>query len=86
MKRGSRLSSVLHTLLHMAEMEGPATREAMVQVMQTHPVVVRRLMAGLRSMGSAPWPRAWRRVGAVAPACQQHAVRHLRGAFHRRAG
>ena len=47
MKRDSRLSNVLHALLHMAEMEGPATSEAMAQAMQTNPVVVRRLMAGL---------------------------------------
>nr|WP_296015184.1 Rrf2 family transcriptional regulator [uncultured Acidovorax sp.] len=51
MKRDSRLSNVLHALLHMAEMEGPATSEAMAQAMQTNPVVVRRLMAGLRYAG-----------------------------------
>lgn len=51
MKRDSRLSNVLHALLHMAEMEGPATSEAMAQAMQTNPVVVRRLMAGLREAG-----------------------------------
>ena len=51
MKRDSRLSNVLHALLHMAEMEGPATSEAMAQAMQTNPVVARRLMAGLRYAG-----------------------------------
>src|SRR3989344_4163059 len=51
MKRDSRLSNVLHALLHMAELEGPATSEAMAQAMQTNPVVVRRLMAGLRYAG-----------------------------------
>ena len=47
MKRDSRLSTVLHALLHMAEMDGPATSESLAQAMQTNPVVVRRLMAGL---------------------------------------
>jgi DNA-binding IscR family transcriptional regulator len=51
MKRDSRLSNVLHALLHMAEMEGPATSESLAQAMQTNPVVVRRLMAGLRYAG-----------------------------------
>lgn len=51
MKRDSRLSNVLHALLHMAEMDGPATSESLAQAMQTNPVVVRRLMAGLRYAG-----------------------------------
>lgn len=48
MKRDSRLSGVLHCLLHMAELGTPATSEWLAQAMQTHPVVIRRLMAGLR--------------------------------------
>jgi Rrf2 family protein len=51
MRRDSRLSGVLHVLLHMAEHEGPATSEALARAMYTHPVVVRRLMAGLRAAG-----------------------------------
>ncbi|MCW7540735.1 Rrf2 family transcriptional regulator [Aquabacterium sp. A7-Y] len=51
MRRDSRLSSVLHVLLHMAEMEGPVTSDALAAVMHTNPVVVRRLMAGLRYAG-----------------------------------
>ncbi len=51
MKRDTRLSGVLHVLLHMAEMEGPATSEALAGAMGTHPVVVRRLMVGLRQAG-----------------------------------
>jgi len=51
MKQDSRLSGVLHVLLHMAEQEGPATSESLAAAMHTHPVVVRRLMAGLRRAG-----------------------------------
>jgi len=51
MKRDSRLSGVLHVLLHMAEVEGPMTSEALSKLMQTNPVVIRRIMAGLRKQG-----------------------------------
>ncbi|RCW67518.1 Rrf2 family transcriptional regulator [Pseudorhodoferax soli] len=51
MNKDSRLSGVLHALLHMAEMPGPATSETLARAMSTNPVVVRRLMAGLREAG-----------------------------------
>ncbi|MGV8997071.1 MAG: RrF2 family transcriptional regulator [Parvibaculaceae bacterium] len=51
MKRDSRLSGVLHVLLHMAEHDGPATSETLSRAMQTNPVVIRRIMAGLRERG-----------------------------------
>jgi Rrf2 family protein len=51
MKRDSRLSGVLHMLLHMAEHEGPMTSETLAKAMQTNPVVIRRVMAGLRDAG-----------------------------------
>lgn len=51
MKRDSRLSGVLHVLLHMAEMPGPVTSETMARAMGTNPVVIRRIMAGLREAG-----------------------------------
>lgn len=51
MKRDSRLSGVLHVLLHIAEVDGPVTSEAMANAMQTNPVVIRRIMAGLRDAG-----------------------------------
>jgi DNA-binding IscR family transcriptional regulator len=51
MKQNSQLSDVLHVLLHMAEGEGPATSEALAGAMQTNPVVLRRLMGGLRDAG-----------------------------------
>lgn len=51
MKRNSQLSGVLHVLLHMAEHDGPVTSEALARAMMTNPVVVRRVMAGLRERG-----------------------------------
>ena len=51
MKRDSKLSSVLHVLLHMAEMDGPVTSKSLAVAMHTNPVVVRRVMAGLRQAG-----------------------------------
>lgn len=51
MKQSSQLSDVLHVLLHMAESETPLTSETLALAMQTHPVVLRRLMGGLREAG-----------------------------------
>lgn len=51
MKSNSQLSDVLHVLLHMAEGAGPSTSEALAAAMQTNPVVLRRLMSGLREAG-----------------------------------
>lgn len=51
MNRDSRLSAILHALLHMAEQDGPMTSEALARCMHTNAAVVRRTMAGLREMG-----------------------------------
>ncbi len=51
MKRDSRLSGVLHVLLHMAEHDGPITSEVLAKATDTNPVVIRRTMAGLREQG-----------------------------------
>ena len=51
MKRDSRLSSVLHAVLHMAATDRPMTSEELATCMSTNPVVVRRTMAGLRDSG-----------------------------------
>jgi DNA-binding IscR family transcriptional regulator len=51
MKRDSKLSGMLHVLLHMAEADGPMTSDALARVMNTNPVVIRRTMAGLREQG-----------------------------------
>jgi DNA-binding IscR family transcriptional regulator len=42
------LSGVLHVLLHLAEHREPVTSEVLAKTMKTNPVVIRRIMAGLR--------------------------------------
>lgn len=51
MKHDSRLSGILHVLLHMAEAQHPLTSKAMAKAMRTNPVVIRRIMSGLRDAG-----------------------------------
>ena len=51
MKRDSKLSSVLHVLLHLAHSERPMTSEQMAAMLETNPVLVRRVLAGLRERG-----------------------------------
>lgn len=51
MRRDNKLSGVLHVLLHMLGMKAPATSAQLARIMGTNPVVVRRVMAGLRVQG-----------------------------------
>lgn len=51
MKQDSKLSSVLHVLLHMAHHGRPLTSEELSKYLSTNPVVVRRTLAGLRERG-----------------------------------
>ena len=51
MRRDSRLSGVLHILLHIAQKGDPVTSEVLAKAMDTNAVVVRRIMAGLRDAG-----------------------------------
>lgn len=51
MKRDGRLSGVLHILLHMGQEGVPVTSEVLAKALDTHPVVIRRTMAGLRDQG-----------------------------------
>ena len=51
MKRDSRLSVALHSLLHMSELEGMVTSEKLASLMVSSSVVFRRTMGGLRKAG-----------------------------------
>lgn len=51
MRNDSRLSRMLHVLLHMARHDGPMTSDEIAHMLSTNPVVVRRTMAGLRDSG-----------------------------------
>ncbi|MFY8325687.1 Rrf2 family transcriptional regulator [Pseudoalteromonas sp. ZZD1] len=51
MRKDSRLSRMLHILIHMDHMDEPATSDHIATMLQTNPVVVRRTMARLRDRG-----------------------------------
>ena len=51
MNRDTRLSDVLHVLLHLGQVEEPVTSEVLARSMGTNPAVLRRTMAGLRKAG-----------------------------------
>lgn len=49
--RDTRLSDVLHVLLHMAQVDKPLTSDVLAKSMGTNPAVFRRTMAGVRKAG-----------------------------------
>ena len=51
MRQDSRLSRMLHVLIHMDRHDGALTSEAIADMLNTNPVVIRRTMAGLRDAG-----------------------------------
>lgn len=51
MRNDTRLSRMLHVLIHMARHEKPATSDTIAQMLGTNPVVVRRTMALLKEEG-----------------------------------
>lgn len=51
MRTDSKLSSILHLLLHMAHSDRPLTSDALAGFLHTNPVLVRRTLAGLRERG-----------------------------------
>ena len=51
MNRDTRLSDVLHVLLHLGQVNYPVTSTVLAASMGTNPAVFRRTMAGLRKAG-----------------------------------
>lgn len=51
MNKDTRLSDVLHVLLHLDHVDEPLTSEVLARTMGTNPAVFRRTMAGLREAG-----------------------------------
>lgn len=51
MRKDSRISRVLHILVHMDANDGSMTSAHIAQMLSTNPVVVRRIMGGLRDAG-----------------------------------
>lgn len=51
MRKDSKLSRMLHVLLHMAREDKPFTSDYIAGMLETNPVVVRRTMSGLKKYG-----------------------------------
>jgi DNA-binding IscR family transcriptional regulator len=51
MPRDTRMSRMLHVLIHMDRHVERATSEQLAKMLDTNPVVVRRMMSGLRARG-----------------------------------
>ncbi len=51
MRTDTRLSRMLHVLIHMGRHQQPATSDTIAQMLGTNPVVVRRTMALLKEQG-----------------------------------
>ena len=51
MKSDNKLSSILHVILHLAEHQQALTSDKLALYLKTNPVVIRRMMAGLRQAG-----------------------------------
>lgn len=70
MRQDTRLSRLLHVLLHMAATDAPMTSAAIAGMLGSNPVVVRRIMAGLRDAGYVAAERGhgggWRLVRPAA--------------------
>ena len=51
MRHDSRLSRMLHVMIHMGHHDGPMTSDMIAVMLNANPVVSRRTMAGLREQG-----------------------------------
>lgn len=51
MRKDSRLSRILHVLVHLDAFNDPVTSDTMAEMLGTNPVVVRRTMALLKDKG-----------------------------------
>ncbi|MGE6742937.1 Rrf2 family transcriptional regulator [Allorhizobium pseudoryzae] len=51
MRHDSRLSRMLHVMIHMGHHDGPMTSDMIAAMLNANPVVIRRTMAGLREQG-----------------------------------
>lgn len=51
MRNDTRLSRMLHVLIHMSRHDRPATSDNIAEMLNTNPVVVRRTMALLKEKG-----------------------------------
>lgn len=51
MKKNSKISVALHSLIHLIKSVGPQTSDELARCMETNPVVIRRILGELRKNG-----------------------------------
>ncbi|MGW7772299.1 Rrf2 family transcriptional regulator [Pseudomonas machongensis] len=81
MRNDTRLSRMLHVLIHMARYEHPATSETLAQMLGTNPVVVRRTMGLLKKQGYVQSEKGHRGGWTLARPLEQISLRDIHQAL-----
>ena len=79
MSKDTRLARVAHVLVHMSFNEGTATSETIAAMLDTNPVVVRRIMGALREGGYVSSERGPKADGGSTAASRDHVPEYLQG-------
>lgn len=81
MPADTRLSRMLHVLIHMDHIGAPVTSEAISRMISTNPVVVRRTMAGLKAAGYVTSGKGHGGGWALARPLDEVTLRDIHGAL-----
>ncbi len=81
MPTDSRLSRMLHVLIHMDQHEEPMTSDVIAHMLRTNPVVVRRTMSGLKSAGYVASTKGHGGGWTLARPLDQITLRHIHEAL-----
>lgn len=83
MPADTRLSRMLHVLIHMDHIGAPVTSETISRMISTNPVVVRRTMAGLKAAGYVTSGKGHGGGWALARSLDQVTLRDIHNALGR---